>query len=233
MAELSNRVELESKLQGRLEKAFRSHRQQLLRLLGDPPDVTRVPADFWARVEKDTEAAAAEVLLLVFFQSEELHGFTGSDARDSAERYAALRAPTLGRLVAQHSRERLADAGSRWGDRVRRELEIDDREELVRSVFGPDRAAGIAKTETVIGQNEGGDLGIRLGDIVATKFWRHSKFSPPGHAGAARRPCPVCTPRLDKPESEWGGFQPGWAHPYCDCFVSYVDNATGKPIGEG
>jgi hypothetical protein len=58
--------------------------------------------------------------------------------------------------------------------------------------------------------------------LTLVAYWRHSHIRGKGHAGAAEKPCPICTPRLNKPESQWGGLIPGQSHPNCDCYIEFV-----------
>lgn len=62
---------------------------------------------------------------------------------------------------------------------------------------------------------QGGEGGKKPKRRTLVAYWRHSTLRPKGHAGAAEKPCPICTPRLNKPESQWGGLVPGQAHPHC------------------
>lgn len=101
------------------------------------------------------------------------------------------------------------------------ELEIDQKTGQPEQKKKPpkDRLPQEDQDDAGQGGDEGGKK-KRPRTLVA--YWRHSTLRPKGHAGAAEKPCPICTPRLNKPESQWDGLIPGGAHPHCDCFVEWV-----------
>lgn len=269
--QLDNRLELESKFAAKLSRLYGSHRRKIvtaLKATGEPVDPSKIPASLWSQIESETEQQLAEEVLVIY-----LLAFTGTSkefdldwdrkaSRSLGERYAAGRAGEMARKMTQHSRERLEAGGD--------PLEI----------FGPDRAATVARSEVGVaqaygsmdsvrefepkpeppeskragekgkgGQEEGGDQkspgknrlpkddqGDSGGDsdsdqqppkekpkrLTLVAYWRHSHIRPKGHAGAAVNPCKICTPMLNRPESQWGGLVPGEAHPSCDCFVEFV-----------
>lgn len=98
--------------------------------------------------------------------------------------------------------------------------EFDDR---LESIFGPDRAERIAKTETTRAQTAGRepvkrsfetDTGNRMLGI-----WRHRA---PKEKGT--HPCPLCAPLVGTSETEWGRINPEAAigpplHVNCDCVI--------------
>lgn len=107
--------------------------------------------------------------------------------------------------------------------------EVDPRpaqkefDERIESIFGPDRAARIAKTETTRAQTAGRgpvkesferDTGGRMLGI-----WRHR-----GPKEKGTHPCPLCAPLVGTSETEWGRIDPEAAigpprHPQCDCQI--------------
>lgn len=258
--ELSNRLTLEATLAGKLSRLYGSHRRKIAAALKANPDPKKVPASLWREIESETEQQLAEEILLVYLlilaaESDNLGLGLRKETRQSMGAvYATARAKEMAAKMTEHSRERI-EAGS---------------EPL--SVFGPERAATVARSEVGVAQAAGsidavrGELGeedrqaafeeaeedqeaedepkrgkSRLpkddGDKGKKKrkrpllvaYWRHSHLRPKGHAGAAEKPCPICTPRLNKPESQWGGLIPGQAHPHCDCYVEFVAKGEVEP----
>lgn len=266
--ELANRLELESTLAGKLSRLYGSHRRKIVAALkatskaGEPPDPTKIPSSLWSQIESETEQQLAEevliIYLLAFTQTSKEHDldWDRKSADSLAAAYSTSRAKDMAAKMTANSRERLEAGGD--------PLEI----------FGPDRAATVARSEVGVAQaygsiesvkefagevggaatvdGGGGDQGGKKspgknrlpkdesGDdsdqgegekqpppekpkrLTLVAYWRHSHIRPKGHAGAGEKPCPICTPRLNKPESQWGGLVPGAGHPHCDCYVEFV-----------
>ncbi len=227
MAELPNRDELEARLANKLGRLGARHRRELLALLGDPPDVTKVPESFWQKVEKETDDELAAVLLLIFMSSAIQHGMTQIEAELAAEGWAGNL--QFGKLWVDGSLTKLETLGSRWQTATEAGEDLTYRSDTLE-VFGPDRAETAGITETSRAQHDGAETAIESLTIEVVRIWRHSRFSPRGHAGAAVDPCKICTPRLDTPESEWGIYEPGICHVRCDCYSEIVDAASGRVL---
>lgn len=278
--ELANRLELESKFAGKLSRLYGSHRRKIVAALkttskpGDPVDPSKIPASLWREIESETDQQLAEeilvIYLLAFTSTSKEHDldWDRKSADSLAAAYSTSRAKEVAEKMTVHSRERLEAGGD--------PLEI----------FGPDRAATVARSEVGVaqaygsmesvkefegepggggtsttgrsagksdegktGQEEGGDQKSpgknRLPKddsdegkepppekpkrLTLVAYWRHSHIRGPGHAGASKNPCKLCTPLLNKPESQWGGAVPGAIHPHCDCWIEWVSNDNSSP----
>ena len=226
MAELRHRADLESTFAARFARLSSGFRRELIDLLGDPPDPARVPPEFWQRVEDESRAQLAVVLLLLWSESAHLHGLHGDDSRGAV--FASTRATAAAASFAATSRDMLHTAGSDWSNRTAQGQRVPRSEVTERavSIFGPDRAAKLADYETGRAQTDAGETWRRdqqaMGHRIAA-IWRHSRFRPKHHAGAASEPCEQCTPLLDQGEEVWGLSAPSGPplHPHCDCFLDY------------
>jgi hypothetical protein len=253
MAALSTRDDLEADFAAGLAKLSERHRRELAKLLGDPPDIANVPDEFWRRVEREAEATAAVTMLLIFLAAADEHGFTGDAAAVAGQGYVVNRAAFFGASWAETSRSILATASDRWRMQRRRGLdeiapgtdgatagggvagidpaEIDD---VLLSIFGPDRVANAAVTETTAAEYGGGNVAAEASGKVFVRIWQHGGFRPRRHAGAAHDPCTQCTPLLGLSEAEWTLIHPDLAgpplHPNCDCFCEFIDPETGQPV---
>lgn len=103
--------------------------------------------------------------------------------------------------------------------------------DLTTKLFGPKRAAGAAENETVRAQNSGIKGFVMSSPKRLVAYWRHSELREPGHSGADVDPCDICTPMEGLPWTEWGGLEPGDAHPGCDCFPEILSPEEGQFLG--
>ncbi len=227
MAELPNRMKLEAKIGVVLSRLGSRQRKELEALLGNPPNIDNVPATWWT--DKQAELAAVLLLLLgdVYYRSARLHGLDVEKAKQMAGEWAAKQSDDLAKDFTKNSRDMLRTAAREWTDE---ELTKRSIRETTLKLLGPKRMERVAVTETSRGQHEGAEAGVDESGVDVIRIWRHSRFSPRGHAGAAVDPCPICTPNLNKPSDEWNGHEPGVSHPMCDCFTEYQDAASGKVL---
>lgn len=212
--ELANRPQLEASFRRRIEKLSAKHRKRLKQLAGDPPDLSKVPASFWQEVESELDEQLAIALLLIFAEAGEQTGASRAGLLSRGDAFARSRASEVARGYVEHSIERFQNGAS------------------IRDVFGKGRAAVIAKTETSVAQEEGNATGAAESQLTLIKVWSHTGHRPKGHAGAAVKPCPICTPLEGLSEREWQRINPVSgppSHPFCDCFLTYFDAATGEP----
>lgn len=226
MAELPDRMKLESKIGVVLSRLGSRQRRELEQILGNPPNVGNVPDSWWT--DKQAELAAVLLLLLgdVYYRSAKQHGLDREAARQMSQQWAAKQATDLASDFTKNSRDILRTDARDWtGDQMTKKA----IRETTLKMLGPKRMTRVAVTETSRGQHEGADEAVSRLDTEVIRIWRHSRFRPKGHAGAAVDPCPICTPNLNKPSDEWNGHEPGISHPMCDCFTEYQD-AEGKVL---
>jgi len=229
--ELPNRPQLEATFARRLSLLSSRHRQELVRLLGNPPDPQRVPASFWAKVEREHNEELFLMLLLVFMASGEFHGLDEANARQLAQPWAQQRSQLVSRGYVTSSQERLSRVATRWRERqttVARDRDFPPEaapsvsvpqvevEGGALEVFGPERDESIAVTETTTAQSAGGEGAAEAtGTTSADDLWITE------NDGLV---CPVCRPLHQAAREDWTRFFPSGppAHPRCRCFVRYA-----------
>ena len=73
MSELSNRMAIERDFARKLSRLSTRQRQELLRIAGDPPDVTKVTDADWQRWQQEREAEMTVLLLAVWLRAANQH----------------------------------------------------------------------------------------------------------------------------------------------------------------
>lgn len=128
MAELQNRVSLEQQFARDLSRLTEKQRQELLRLMGSPPDPRNVPQAFWDKVEQEQREKLIELLVMVFLLSAGQHGMEQGAAATASREWADDRATDIARRMAEHSQEILDRAAIDWEQRRREAAERVERE---------------------------------------------------------------------------------------------------------
>jgi hypothetical protein len=204
-----------------------------------PPDPARVPESFWAKVEQETQSEMVAALALIFAASEQTHGYGGDGAALAAEGWADGRAADFAAGWVEHSQTVLDRHAEDWlkvpGDSDRARLIASPREirEVTDTMFGGDRIRRAAITETTQAEADGGKAAMEGLGVQTTTIWRHSSSRPPRHSRAPVKPCPICSPLENLTYEEWTQLLPVSgppAHPFCDCFLEFVDPSTLEPI---
>lgn len=220
MAELANRMDLEADFARRLSRLSSRQRKELIDLLGNPPDPAKVPESFWRKVEDERRAEMASILLLLFMAAGEQHvgvlspdlrPATADGLRDAGTAWANQRAADVTSQFVANSQKRLASLAGKWHGpdfqikRIFGDLKTaSDREVLddALDIFGPDRDANIAATETTQAQTAGtnGARGqIERFGMTTSVLWVTEKDG---------RVCPICSPLHRRPMSEWEELLP-------------------------
>jgi hypothetical protein len=218
-----HRDRAERMLSHHLTRMSAKHRRELIDLLGIPPDPSRVPQEFWTRVEVDFRNQMATVLYVLFFMTLDDFGLGSNQDffADDAQYWAKDRADSLAKMYGDNSRAMLNRKFQMAGhpDRHLPEYRTNlDRE--LRPIFGHRRAASISRTEVTkaitrttieVGKkmgrfdkrfDEGTDFLWRLGDCD------HCEFCPMV-AGFGR--------------AVWGVLTDGPpCHPNCCCWLDPV-----------
>lgn len=247
--ELANRMELEADFARKLSRVSSRHRRELIDLLGSPPDPRNVPETFWAKVKDEQEKEVTAALLLLFMASFEQHSelFLPGDlqaavldtGRDAGSRWATERASKLAGQYVDRSRAKLAQLERRWYGpdfqikRVFGELKAPGSGQVQSGaieIFGPDRDATIATTETTGAQTAGTGRAVgaagELGVIVTVTWFTELDG----------RVCPICKPLHGQQMKNWegalasAGVDPQFfdainanggppIHPNCRCFL--------------
>lgn len=250
MSELTDRMQHEGEFARRLSRLSGRHRRELLDLLGSPPDASRVPDEFWERVERERRQELLTALLLIWLLSQEQHAgellpdpvatAVGPALGDVGRAWAGKRAEQTARGNTETARERLAMRAKDWeelGDAVTEEQVAAD----VTDAFSPASDAVTAATETtaavtaatVATVQAGNSQGFRL-----TTRWNTERDD---------LVCPVCRPLHKLVPDLWGPVletlvAPGGmraiesiaanggppAHPNCRCWLTTQAEPTAQ-----
>jgi len=220
MADLRNRLAIEAAIQQRLDSLSAKHREELLSYLGNPPDLDRVPDEFWEKVEREERERLILLLLIVFSASAIQHGERFGLDRDqvagAAEEWAAVRAAEVAEGYARHSRELAETAASRWAQSEGMEMPATEVAEDISRIFGTTRDRMIAINETAAAATAGGEYGI------AATAGRSEDDT--WYTADDARVCPVCSPLHGVGRSVWSSYFPEGppAHVVCRCWIVYA-----------
>jgi len=229
--EIPNREKLEAAFAAKLSRLSSRHRRELESLLGWPPDLDRVPAEFWRKVQQETENEIAAALLLLFQQSHDFHlRLAGGDPMTTRRamlgagvEFATRQARDISTAMADKARTRLATiAAKEWqaaelatDQQLRRQRVMVD---LVKT-FNPAAAVRTAVTQTTAAQSAGGESAImRSVGLDGEDIWKiHPELSASGT-------CAICRPYDGRPRRIWEiDFPLGPpAHENCNCEIIYA-----------
>lgn len=242
--EIEGRKEIEARFAGKLGKLSSKHRKELVRLLGNPPDIERVPDEFWQRVEGETEDALKVMLLLIFGANSIQHGSNVDKATREAEVFSDRRAKEIAVGYAAGRKESATLFADEFKDQAQKRAEADvqtkvkadlkagrlptttvakpkpipkqDIEDKAVTVFGPKKDEQIAVNETTNASVDGAEAGIRA--TVGTDpedVWRTERDA---------RVCPICNPLEGTTRKTWGNKFPTGppAHVMCRCEILYA-----------
>ena len=206
MAEIPQRMAHETDLQRRLSRLSARHRRELRELMGNPPDINRVPAEFWDKVKREREAALLILLLLITTDSQRLHveqllpDAFHLDVEDGMSRVArewsGVRADAVSRSNVVTAQRRLATRAEYWR-RFRGDVPAEQIESDLASVLGPQIDSVTASTETTRAQTAGvnGAIGAATAFGIPTRTRWYTR--------ADDRVCPVCAPLHKKIVDLW------------------------------
>lgn len=202
-----------------LEEEFGGQLDGILELLGDPPDLTKIPPEFWGGLtasmaatvrpllEKAALAAAQRLVLDPGIGVD--WGLVAEDAARWASQYSynlvtGLTNTTrrvLQEKVTQFIREPGRTIGDLMGD--------------LEPYFGKMRAQMIAVTETTRAFAEGEKQAVaqaREYGFRMVAIW---------HTNRDELVCSICASADGKPEPEWGLATGPPAHPRCRCWIGH------------
>lgn len=218
--DIVDRNELERKLARALSKGLRAEMSKLLDLLGDPPDLSRVPYEYWQTGWRNIQRDIEPILVDTFIsQAESLMNSVGIGA-DWAH---------FNVIAADWGRTYTYDLVGGIVGTTRSALEkllqknvpgyFEEgltSKELARRLepqFGAVRSEMIAVTETTRAAVEGERAYVQ--ELVKETG---REMVPIWLTANDDRVCPVCGPRNEKPITN-GQFPP--AHPRCRCGVGW------------
>jgi hypothetical protein len=227
MPPIPDRDALEARLARLLGSHFKRTGQTIIELLGDPPNVNNIPAEFWDGVRAEYLPDLTPKLEEIYLDAaSRLHDESPvkvdwSAPNEAAANWASQYSYELVTGINSTSRNRLQTAVDAYYREVQTigELEAglaqyDAFTSRAGRLFGPARVAVIATTEVTRAAVEGEreivkeleQEGVRMRPIWLTS---NDELS---------RKCPICGPRHDQEITD-GFYPPG--HPGCRCWVGH------------
>ncbi|MBA4420263.1 MAG: hypothetical protein C0391_03875 [Anaerolinea sp.] len=165
MPELKNRSELEKAIAKAIGGKLSGKTQQLMKLLGDPPELSRVPASFWEELGVDLTSAIKPELKKVFETAAEelivskVVGVDWALVNHAASEWASTYTFELVKDINKNSRDALQELISGFFEK---QTTLGELEANVEGMFGEYRAALIAVTETTRASTEGEKQTVEL-----------------------------------------------------------------------
>ena len=219
MADLPNREDFEAELARRLARLLQAQLGRLLEGLGDPPDLNRLPADFWDTAGAELLAALDSELRRVYLENAQQMtqaipvgvdpALVNQAAIDWARRYSF----DLIRGVNATSQATVEKAVAGFFERPMTQREL---REALAPTFGPVRAEMIATTEVTRAAVQGEREIVRQLEAQGVRFRKRWQTNEDEHV------CPICGPlndtQADAQGQYAGGFDGPPAHPRCRCY---------------
>jgi len=216
-SELRNRRKFEREMEERLGAEWNKQRRELMRLLGDPPDINKVPESYWNNGGKGIRKAIAAVLEDIYLvQSFALIEqvnlqvdwmLVNQHAIDWAARWGMQKATEL----TGRTRNMVIDLVTKY---YQQDWDIDELTRRIAVFYAPERARSVAITETT---NAAVQSQIQLADDIRKIYG--VDFEETYRVGEYDRVCAICAPLDGKPTREVG-YPP--RHVNCACYVEYT-----------
>lgn len=216
MPDIIDRDTWEQRLARAVGKKFRGQLDELISLLGDPPDPNNIPPAFWENGGKEIRGVIEPILAELFIKQVETlvleinigveWGLVNQWAIDWVSSYTF----DLVRGMTQTSQAALQKAiEAFYRDGLSKEQLIS----LIEPLFGPVRAEMIAVTEVTRAAVEGERAMVQWIEQNNPSI----RLIPVWQTANDDIVCPICAPRHNK-IIEDGIFPP--AHPRCRCWVT-------------
>jgi hypothetical protein len=213
--DIADRDAWERKLGRSLGSAQRAQFSKLLDILGDPPRLENITAEFWQAMNEEMTRAMMPLLETLFQTQAETLAATlpiGVDwalINEAAVTWSRQYGYDLVRGINQTTQRVLQQA---IGDYYERGWTMGDLRQRIEPLFGPVRAEAISVTEVTRAASEGeqaiakqiGTYGIELVPV-----WQTNNDS---------LVCPICGPRHGQIITD-GQYPP--AHPRCRCWTNH------------
>jgi hypothetical protein len=218
MADIPDREKHEASFSHDLGRLMIRHRRELERIAGWPPDLSRVPAEFWVRVEEDLRKQNEAALLLFFLLVTARHGVDDRTGRQLANGYVSGRAATVASRFATNTRDRVQtlQRDITTTKTVITKTAFNDR---LATILGPSRADTLAVTEITAATSAGSGAAVgTLGLVSAADQWITENDA---------RVCPICSPLHQTRRDNWSRLFPSGppAHVNCRCWLKYSEVA--------
>ena len=216
MTEFLNRTEIESRLARVLSKDLHGELSHLLDMLGDPPDLSKVPAEYWNNGWRGIQKDVEPILLDVFMTQAQAQmntigvGVDWALVNTHAVNWARDHSAALLRQLFDRTYEGVSTLVP---EAFRQGWTMRELTTALERYYSPVRAEMIAITETTRAAVEGERAFVaqleKDGGFQMVPVWVTDEDD---------RVCPICKPRDRKPITN-GMFPP--AHPNCRCYVDY------------
>jgi len=217
MPEVINRAEIERKLARLVSKGLSAELTKLLGYLGDPPDLTKVPYEYWQNgwrsIQKDVEPVLMDVFLQ---QAGEIMdsvsiGVDWAQINSVAMNWARTHTEEV---MTQMFQKTYVHVGENVAEYYRQGWDLKQlRDRLIASDYSPRRAQMIAVTEANRAAVEGERAMVKELTEITGK-----EMVPVWMTDNDEHVCPDCEPRHEK-EIKDNDFPP--AHPNCRCSVAW------------
>lgn len=218
--ELINRAELERRLARVISQGLRAELQKLLDYLGDPPDLSKVPYEYWQTGWRGIQREVEPILVETFVsQAEVLMNSVGIGfdwarfnmmAADWARTYTYNLVTDMQGVTRSALEKLLQQNVPGYFEEGLTSKELARR---LEAYFGPVRADMIAVTETTRAAVEGERAYV---EELVKETGR--EMIPVWLTSNDDRVCPICGPKNEKPITD-RQFPP--AHPRCRCGVAW------------
>jgi hypothetical protein len=212
---IEDRDGLERKLARILGRLLAAQMGRLLELLGDPPNISNLPINFWGDAGTEMAGVLRPFLESLYVESAKQMmdnvgiGVDWALVNENAAEWASRHSFELVTGINNTSRNTLQRAVSRYFADGQTIGELTSR--LSRS-FGPVRAEMIAITEVTRAATEGER------EFLAELVSDGVEMIPIWQTSNDERVCPICGPRYNKPIED-GQYPP--AHVRCRCWVNH------------
>lgn len=231
MPDVPNRDELEAELARKVSRLLTRHRRRLLRLMGDPPNLSNVPPSVWRELEEEYMGIFER-----FFESVYLDGagrivenapvgVSWNQINEDAARWARGHAVQLSGEISTSTQTRLGEAVARFyeeaqtvdelTDTIQRQL-MDEFGERTGWVSSTARAEGIAQTEVTRAAAQGE---LRVANELAAQGVQMDKMWFTNRDDIV---CVICGPLHRQTEEVWRQVAPEGppAHVRCRCWIA-------------
>jgi len=235
MADIRNRGRFERDLARILGRVSQRRLNELVKLLGNPPDATNVPDSWWESLDAEMRAALTSIVRDIYLQQAE--GITSGvgigidwalvnrDAADWARQYTfdlvkEIRKNTQSAITAQLQ----GLLQNVVGTGIEQSLPLRDIRAALAPTFGPVRSDMIATTEIT--------RAAAQGELAAVNQLREGgvDMRPKWFTREDEKVCPICGGLSDVVGDEHNQFKHRRtgrmfdmppAHPRCRCFVNW------------
>jgi hypothetical protein len=230
MPDIPNRDELERKIARLLGRFNKTQLDELLGLMGNSPNMNKVPPPFWTESEQALAAELIPFSEIVYLQAAERVvdsvplpiGFDWTLVNQDAADWSIREVGKLVTKITDTTRKRIGHAVSNYFTEVQTigdlELALSTMKDRFGNILGPVRAEMISVTEITRAAAQGeleGARQLKNEGIDMRKVWQTNKDD---------LVCTICEPLQGTEESTWRSVAPDGppAHVRCRCFLSLL-----------